>query len=1371
MPRGHPLYSRSVQRRALRRQHIHELAEEATVALNEMYTGGHSADRIPRSANAAQRASLQRIVSACGAMGSPPAELNGQGALKELLGKRGYDGEPSALAPLDVDSLALPGSGFQPVSIEAAGGEGGRKIVERLLQKVLPSQAAQEKEIQSGVRRPYSDPVLRNRPRVYARFLRRCRDAGLLEYRHSCRKKVGAFAVWKKNGEQRLVIDARIANCSFEDSDAVHLATGQSFGAIEAEEGPPIWVGGVDIAVAFYAMELPAELREYFGMEQIRANLVGVTEIDGVAVGPRQMVTPVLRVLPMGWTLALWVCQGLHEIIADRVPGISRTNALIDRQPAPSLQPYLHTEYVDNFVALSQKGGPVLKAATDVRDELTAAGLPCHEVECSQGGETLGWSFDERAPTVCVSRKGAWRLRLGLQELLRRGRASGDDLSCIIGHFTFRALIRRELLSCLNACYSFIEQNRHSRCALWASVRRELRWCCALIPFATKDLSAEWSSTVTVFDASWWGRGVLQKKVDPGLVKELGQYSERWRFGRAGEEKALTARESALWHGQSLPQSRSRVPPVPRSVWGGDWCRVSSAPWTRQESQAVLEGRAGVWSINHVARSAQSFGKRHLLLSDAMSFTLAATKGRSSTPAMCRVVRQWSAICLAGFLYPRIRWVPSEHNAGDDGSRGGKSVRAEAARKSHATSLARAFEAWDAWGEFLRTHRATINGDADEEVDRDRAGEPAPPTLGSRAPGERAASAPPSEPGTPEAKAGRGVGGSRGRRSRRSKVSADQPVRPRADRPIRPAQLPREAHGHPRDGGEISGSSARLRDVVQGCSAADGVPERSGRNHRVLPQRGLLRGGAAERGDRAARGAGVLPGRPHARGAGALEEPPRPPGLEAAGAGAVSTPDAMGGRLPAGRAARPQRAVGNGARRGHDVRLHPAAVGDAAPQRGGHRPARSSRAGHGSQVEHPASPTRGGAPLENRRIRREPHPRQPGVRLPPQALHSGQGPNRSASPGVQVHLHRVGAGLPAGRRDAEPAHARSSRALPAKARGGLPRDAHRGAKLERVDEARPMAFRGKREEVREGRAHQPGAQRSAAAASRESGAGRRHRWRPPLEDIVKLGPFPSGFALEIFSGSGHFSRAWRRDPRLRHIPIFEVDIRHHGSHDLLSRRSQQLIRGWLTAGLVRAIWLGTPCTSFSRARESGPPGPPPLRSNECPWGLPHLSPKDLAKVKIGNALASFSLSLFHCCRLRGIPCAIENPHTSRLFLLPSFVREHVRGVRDFVTDYCQDNQPWRKRTRFRTVHLDLARAMRRCTGHGICSASGRPHVQLRGTFNGQFRTLIAEPYPMNLCRRLASCFAADLVALKVIRLESYCGARPHSTDVFDFKSV
>eukprot|EP00959_Pyramimonas_sp_CCMP1952_P234357 4896943-Pyramimonas_sp.AAC.1 len=75
--------------------------------------------------------------------------------------------------------------------------------------------------------------------------------------------------------------------------------------------------------------------------------------------------------------------------------------------------------------------------------------------------------------------------------------------------------------------------------------------------------------------------------------------------------------------------------------------------------------------------------------------------------------------------------------------------------------------------------------------------------------------------------------------------------------------------------------------------------------------------------------------------------------------------------------------------------------------------------------------------------------------------------------------------------------------------------------------------------------------------------------------------------------------------------------------------------------------------------------------------------------------------------------------------------------------------PWRKRTRIVSVHVDLSRCSRLCTGRGICSYSKKPHVELSGKSNGVFRTLVAEPYPRALCNALVHSFKDALAAIEI----------------------
>ena len=177
--------------------------------------------------------------------------------------------------------------------------------------------------------------------------------------------------------------------------------------------------------------------------------------------------------------------------------------------------------------------------------------------------------------------------------------------------------------------------------------------------------------------------------------------------------------------------------------------------------------------------------------------------------------------------------------------------------------------------------------------------------------------------------------------------------------------------------------------------------------------------------------------------------------------------------------------------------------------------------------------------------------------------------------------------------------------------------------------------------------------------------------------------------------------------------------------------------------------IATPCQTLSRARRGCPP---PLRTNEFPWGLEGLSAVDCEKVRVGNVLTRFTLKLIRLCLQMRIPCVVENPLTSMFWVLPEVLRllacPHVKLER---IDVCQFGTRWRKATRFMLCNIpDDARKLLepfKCSGRGVCSRTGRPHLELSGKApNGKFWTLIAQPYPRRLCKKLAEVFHASYLA-------------------------
>jgi hypothetical protein len=222
--------------------------------------------------------------------------------------------------------------------------------------------------------------------------------------------------------------------------------------------------------------------------------------------------------------------------------------------------------------------------------------------------------------------------------------------------------------------------------------------------------------------------------------------------------------------------------------------------------------------------------------------------------------------------------------------------------------------------------------------------------------------------------------------------------------------------------------------------------------------------------------------------------------------------------------------------------------------------------------------------------------------------------------------------------------------------------------------------------------------------------------------------------LELFSGVGHLAGSMARQGGA----VLRWDITMGPMYDVLDLNNQKLIRGWVMAGLVWAVHLGTPCTTFSVARR------PAVRSMIFPMGLPGLSEIDAGKVSVGNDLLRFSIGLLKICRRMGAPCTLENPASSLLFKTPSFIEvAALSGFSSAQCDYCMFGTPWKKPTRVIGfgIHVDRLSAYQcRGAGRGICCRTLRPHLRLSGTSEGKNKTLIAQPYPRLFCTTLARCF-------------------------------
>ena len=127
------------------------------------------------------------------------------------------------------------------------------------------------------------------------------------------------------------------------------------------------------------------------------------------------------------------------------------------------------------------------------------------------------------------------------------------------------------------------------------------------------------------------------------------------------------------------------------------------------------------------------------------------------------------------------------------------------------------------------------------------------------------------------------------------------------------------------------------------------------------------------------------------------------------------------------------------------------------------------------------------------------------------------------------------------------------------------------------------------------------------------------------------------------------------------------DIEFGTGCDLLDTRVLSSILRFMRkhSGIIDLIWLGTPCTSWSRARRWDG-GPRPLRDDDIHlMGFQNLLEHDAKKVHEGNQFLSVSCQVLNLATELGIRWALENPLTSRIWLTAKLKRFMTMGAKLF----------------------------------------------------------------------------------------------------------
>lgn len=155
--------------------------------------------------------------------------------------------------------------------------------------------------------------------------------------------------------------------------------------------------------------------------------------------------------------------------------------------------------------------------------------------------------------------------------------------------------------------------------------------------------------------------------------------------------------------------------------------------------------------------------------------------------------------------------------------------------------------------------------------------------------------------------------------------------------------------------------------------------------------------------------------------------------------------------------------------------------------------------------------------------------------------------------------------------------------------------------------------------------------------------------------------------------------------------------------------------------------MGTPCTIWSRARHN-------VKD----------SPATRLKEETGIELALFTCEVIRRCNSHGIPYALENPRSSKLFMFEPLVMSICQGPNQAVDfEMCQFGEPYQKRTRIITSVGWLNHLARRCN-HKTHSTWLKGQVQTLSKVGKPVyvnRTALAGAFPYDFCQAYARLVA------------------------------
>ncbi|CAK0842032.1 unnamed protein product, partial [Prorocentrum cordatum] len=259
--------------------------------------------------------------------------------------------------------------------------------------------------------------------------------------------------------------------------------------------------------------------------------------------------------------------------------------------------------YVDNFMILGSDRKAVQSGLDSVCRRLESLGLSVHELSAaSQDISFVGVSFSEGS-RVSIKPSNLWRLRYGIEALLRRGVCSGSALQIVMGHVTWAALLRREVLSLFNASHQFMHAVGERPQKLWPRVRQELWTFRSILPLLFTQINIPWHNVIAASDASLFGIGVCTRVVSPEQSGEIDALRGSTPVEGIEDFQQFLEVSGALF--EEVPEDVLSPPAWPRTTRRIQTMAPKGLPARRPRQRAKPTSRAGVLKAQRAASASR----------------------------------------------------------------------------------------------------------------------------------------------------------------------------------------------------------------------------------------------------------------------------------------------------------------------------------------------------------------------------------------------------------------------------------------------------------------------------------------------------------------------------------------------------------------------------------------------------------------------------------------------------------------------------------------------------------------------------------------------------------------------------------------------